>query len=92
MPQELHGMRSEINGKNLCFAYNMRNGCSTSGKDRCERGHHMCCYPECQAPEDHSLQRCPEYAKRVLKNNFDYARAKSVSPLGRQFLTMSFRR
>ena len=68
MPQELHGMRSEINGKNLCFAYNMKNGCSTSGKDRCERGHHMCCYPECQAPEDHSLQRCPEYAKRVFKN------------------------
>ena len=68
MPKELRGMRSEIDGKKLCYAYNMKSGCTVSGKDRCERGFHMCCYPECYSPEDHSMQRCPEYAKRVLKD------------------------
>ena len=68
MPKELHGMKSEINGKKLCYSYNMRSGCTVSGKDRCERGFHMCCYPGCYHPEDHSMQRCPEYAKKVMKD------------------------
>ena len=66
MPKELHGMRSEIDGKRLCFAYNMRGGCNVSGKDRCQKGWHMFCFPGCKYPDDHGMQRCPDYAKKVM--------------------------
>ena len=68
MPKELHGMKSEVNGKKPCFSYNMKSGCTVSGQDRCDRGYHICCYPGCHSPEDHGLQRCPEYAKKVFKD------------------------
>ena len=68
LPKELHGMKAEVNGKKLCFSYNMKSGCNVSGQDRCDRGYHMCCYPGCKSPEDHGMQRCPEYAKKVFKD------------------------
>ena len=66
MPKELWGMSSEVNGHKVCFAYNMKVGCTTRGSDRCGRGHHLCCFPGCPSPSDHGLQSCPEYAKKVM--------------------------
>ena len=58
MPKELIGMEFSIDGKNLCYSYNMTVGCSTRGVDRCEKGLHRCAFPGCGG--DHSLQDCPK--------------------------------
>lgn len=65
LPKELLGMNYEVGGKRLCYAYNMRSGCNVSGEDKCDKGHHLCCFPGCGA--EHSLQSCPDYAKAVMK-------------------------
>ena len=63
MPKELRGMVHEVNGKRLCFAYNMRAGCDTRGEHRCPKGDHLCCYPGCGG--EHTLAGCPAYAKNL---------------------------
>ena len=65
MPKELIGMTPEVNGKRVCYSYNMPRGCDVSGEDKCTRGYHLCCFPGCG--EEHSLQKCGRYAKATLK-------------------------
>ena len=63
MPKELRGMLFEVDGKRLCYAYNMKSGCSTRGVDKCSKGHHLCCYPGCGG--DHCLHSCSAYHKNL---------------------------
>ena len=65
LPKELIGMNASVDGKKVCYAYNMRHGCKVSGEERCEKGYHLCMFPGCG--ERHGLQSCPEHAKAVMK-------------------------
>ena len=56
MPMELVGMASEVGGKRLCYAYNLKGGCIVRGVDGCAKGAHICAFPGCGG--DHSLQDC----------------------------------
>ena len=68
MPKELIGMLPNIQGQKLCFLYNMKQGCKVSGQDGCDKGAHLCCHPTCEEQDrNHSVQRCPAYAKQVMK-------------------------
>ena len=68
MPKELIGMLPNIQGQKLCFLYNMKQGCKVSGQDGCDKGAHLCCHPTCEEQDrKHSVQRCPAYAKQVMK-------------------------
>jgi len=62
VPEELRGMSTKLDGKPLCFNYNMAHGCSQKGVDRCSRGEHCCALPGCGGP--HSLQDCDKRSKR----------------------------
>ena len=55
MPRELIGMNSKVNGKSLCFDYNMKKRCPVKG-ERCSLGEHLCAKPGCG--DRHSLQDC----------------------------------
>ena len=60
-----------VRGKRVCFAYNLRHGCNTQGES-CSKGAHLCNFPDCPDPTDHGLQRCPEYAKQVMRSKGHY--------------------
>ena len=52
MPSELIGMSSTTpKGDHICFAYNLKSGCSSKKKDgeQCDRGWHVCMVPGCGA-------------------------------------------
>jgi hypothetical protein len=54
MPNELKGMWFKTKeGQRICFAYNMKSGCS-SADGSCHKGEHVCCKPHCG--RNHSLQ------------------------------------
>jgi hypothetical protein len=54
MPNELKGMWFKTgDGKRICFAYNMRSGCSNPDNN-CPKGVHVCCKPRCG--KNHSLK------------------------------------
>ena len=54
MPNELKGMWFKTaDGKRICFAYNMRSGC-TNPDNNCSKGAHVCCKPRCG--KNHSLK------------------------------------
>ena len=63
MPKELHGMNNTVDGKKLCFDYNMKKGCTSRGVNACTRGSHLCCYPGCGG--EHPLTSCPAYHKAI---------------------------
>ena len=60
VPKELIGMSSVADGKPVCYDYNMKHGCSTTGESRCDEGEHRCAYPGCQG--EHSLTQCSKKA------------------------------
>ena len=69
MPRDLIGMLNKVDGNKVCYAYNMKTGCKSTGVDGCTRGTHLCVYPKCEESDRrHSLQRCPAYAKSVMKS------------------------
>jgi hypothetical protein len=56
MPQALIGMDKNVNGKPICFDFNMKKGCTHHKADRCPSGEHLCAYPGCGGR--HSLTEC----------------------------------
>jgi hypothetical protein len=50
MPEELAGCTNRVDGKNICFGYNMRAGCphkDVKPGARCAKGFHLCCFVGC---------------------------------------------
>ena len=52
MPEALKGMQSQTaSGKSICWAYNLPEGCDKcKAGQKCDRGLHLCMYPNCQKP------------------------------------------
>ena len=65
MPKALHGMNPFVDGKRVCFDYNLSHGCRARGVEECQLGVHRCMYPGCG--EDHGLSTCPIMARKLAK-------------------------
>ena len=67
MPKDLWGMSPEVDGKKICFAYNMKHGVAPEAATGATKGIIFAASRTAPVPKGHGLHSCPEYAKQVMK-------------------------